>query len=287
MFFIIGNPRSGTSLLRLLLTTHPALHVPPECGFMVWWAAKYRTVALSGTAGLLDELVDDIASSKKFEFWDLDKTEIREVARVSGAADYASLCRALYAHHAAKADKPQAQLGDKNNFHVGHVPLIDALQPGCKFIHIVRDGRDVAASYMALNKASRGTSSQYYPKLAGTVGQAADEWAQNVMQARQSLGDLPYDRWIEVRYEDVVCETVPTLERICAFLGTDFDPQMLNYHEHNRRNSLEPKEFGAWKQRTFQAIDDSAIGRHAELGAAAVSTFNDIAREPLSIYGYL
>lgn len=254
---------------------------------MVWWASKYRDVTLGDQPALRDELTADIGTSKKIEFWDLKGDEICEVAHRPDIVDYATFCRALYARHAQKASKPQAILGDKNNFHINNVPLIDALQPGSKFIHIVRDGRDVAASYLALNQASQTTSSPYYPKLAGTVGQAADEWANNVMQARQSLALLPHARWIEVRYEDIVRSTVSTMERVCAFLGVAFDPQMLNYHEQNRRHNLEPKEFGAWKQRTFQAIDDSAIGRHRELGAAAISKFNDIANEPLSIYGYI
>ncbi|MEO0542896.1 MAG: sulfotransferase [Pseudomonadota bacterium] len=287
MFFITGNPRSGTSLLRLLLTAHPHMHVPPECGFMVWWATKYQHASSFHDENLRDQLAEDVTASKKFEFWNLTKEDVQAIAQNEQVSDYASFCRRLYQMHASKAGKPDALLGDKNNFHIGHIPDIDRLQPNGKYIHIVRDGRDVAASYLALNAAAKEASSQYYPKLARTVGQAADEWSQNVMQARSSLAAIPKDRWLEVRYEDVVRDTVPTLERLCTFLGVKFDPQMLQYHEQNRRHELEPKEFGAWKQRTFQAIDDSAIGRHKKLGDAAISAFNDIAGEPLSLYGYL
>ncbi|MEN0000152.1 MAG: sulfotransferase [Pseudomonadota bacterium] len=287
MFFIIGNPRSGTSLLRLLLTTNPAIHVPPECGFMAWWAKKYHDVDLANDPSRVEALTDDIVSSKKFEFWDMSREDVAAAIRQSENRDYASLTRHLYTTHATTAGKPEALIGDKNNFHVGHVPQLDSLQPGSKFIHIIRDGRDVAASYMALNKAADTATSQYYPKLAQTIDRAADEWAGNIMTVRRAFAALAQDQCIEIRYEDLVADTVSVLQRVCAFLGVAYDPHMLNYHEHNKAQGLEPAEFGAWKKRTFQAIDASAIGRHGELGEEAIANFNMIAREPLALYGYL
>ena len=56
-FFILGNPRSGTTLLRLMLNSHPKLGVPPECGMIQWWNEKYKNKNLQD---VYDTFINDI-----------------------------------------------------------------------------------------------------------------------------------------------------------------------------------------------------------------------------------
>ncbi len=285
MFFIIGNPRSGTTLLRLMLTVHPKIHVPPECGFIIWWKKKYfhegRIIELSK----INRIIDDLRSSKKFEFWRLDYDEIQESFRRLDSISYETICTALYTLHANKAGKTNALLGDKNNFHTKHIPELNKIFPECKFIHIVRDGRDVAASYLALNKSE--ATSDYYPRLNKNIQAIAQEWSENIKIVSRSLKDLHHSRFVEVKYEDLVSEPQKTLVRLCAHLGVEFTDTMLDYHIINKRDNLEPIEFLAWKSRILKQVDNSSIGRYKNLGKDNLRLFENIAMKSLSRYGYI
>ncbi len=164
--------------MRLLLTSNPNLHIPPECGFFVWWEEKFSNLGKSGSKFDADTFLDCIFESKKFEFWNLDRKEAKDRILKEPSKNYADLCKVLYRLHAEHAGKPDALIGDKNNFHTAHVDDLDRLCPDCRFIHIVRDGRDVATSYLALS--NKTPTSAYYPRLPGTIDEIAHEWAQNV-----------------------------------------------------------------------------------------------------------
>lgn len=285
MFFIIGNPRSGTTLLRLMLTVHPKIHVPPECGFIIWWANKYfhegRFIELSE----INKIINDLRSSKKFEFWKLDCDEMQDAFRRLDSIRYETICTALYRLHANKAGKINVLLGDKNNFHTKHIPELNKIFPECKFIHIVRDGRDVAASYLTLNKPR--TTSDYYPRLNKNIEAIAQEWSENVSIVSSSLKDLHHSRFVEVKYEDLVTEPQKTLGHLCSHLGVEFTNIMLDYHIINKRDNLEPIDYLAWKKRILEPVDNSSIGRYKSLTNENLRLFENIAMQSLSRYGYV
>ena len=62
---------------------------------------------------------------------------------------------------------------------------------------------------------------------------------------------------------------------------------MLDCHLLNRRRNLEPVEFMAWKSRTLEKIDATAVGRHKQLAPASIERFNEIAARPLAAFGYI
>ncbi len=74
-FFIIGNPRSGTTLLRLMLNNHPLISVPPECGFAVWLYEKYKAENFLDKS-IVRNFIADVVKSRKFETWGIDKEAI-------------------------------------------------------------------------------------------------------------------------------------------------------------------------------------------------------------------
>lgn len=252
---------------------------------MMWLAEKYMAVIAGSGERDLDAFVDDIFACKKFEFWQLNRDEVLSELSQMTERTYAELCAALYGLHAAKAGKSGAYLGDKNNFHTRHTGDLDRLFPDCKFIHIIRDGRDVATSYMALNDSA--PASEYYPRVPHEIEAIAREWSGNISSVHDYLNQLPQSRWVEVRYEDVVTDTQATLERVCAHLDIEFSAAMLGYHIANKRDSLEPSEFMAWKSRTLEKVDSSSIGRYKTLERESVQAFEAIASRQLLQYCYV
>jgi hypothetical protein len=97
--FIIGNPRSGTTLLRLMLTCHPRIVVPPEAGFLI--DLRGRHGGFAGEEGALDRFLVDLQASPKFEYWKLPDPVLREFLRGARPRDYASLVAGVYACYAS------------------------------------------------------------------------------------------------------------------------------------------------------------------------------------------
>lgn len=253
--FIIGNPRSGTTLLRLMLTCHPRIAVPPEAGFLIELEPNH-----GGFAGGTDEVERFVAAllkSPKFEYWKLTEPVLRSVLSKAAPKNYADLVASVYACYASVHQQGKPRWGDKNNFYLAHIDTIASLFPRAVFLHIVRDGRDVACSYRSLSHVRGG----YAPTLPKDVFDAVCEWSRNLKRIRAAFARIGWNRVFELRYEDLTREPEPALRQVCEFLGEAYSPVVLEYDRENRERELEPRDFDAWKKRNRSGLDDTAIGR--------------------------
>ncbi len=128
-----------------------------------------------------------------------------------------ALLTALYAEYAREAGKPR--FADKTPRNVLHVGLIGRSIPESRFVHLVRDGRDVVPSLVGL---------QYFPDR---FAEAVVYWSERVRHGRAAGSALGPDRYQEVRYEELVADPEATLRRLCSFLDLAYDDAMLDYHE--------------------------------------------------------
>jgi hypothetical protein len=283
-FFVIGSPRSGTTLLRLMLTSHPALVVPPECGFAAWLYPQFA--GWDGGAGQQDRFIAAVVASRKFDTWGLAADALAAAFAHDPPRTYADACDRVYRAYCMASGKPAARWGDKNNFYLDHVARLREIFPAARFVHEVRDGRDVACSYrevMAMDSAS-----PYRPDLPTDVAEIARLWAGNVRTIAEQLAVLPPGDRYQVRYEDLVADPAATLAPLCEWLGVGFDAAMLRFHEANRELALEPAATMDWKRRTTEPANDATVGRHRKLlNARERAAFEEIAAPELRRYGYL
>jgi len=283
--FIIGNPRAGTTLLRLMLTCHPRIHIPPECGFAVWLRHGFGGWQTGDCDGRLDEFLEALAGSRKFETWQLSKGEVRTFLAARSPSSYGELVAAVYACHAAAHGKDGCRWGDKNNFHLDHILEIKALFPEVRFVHIVRDPRDIVCSYRELNR--RRIDSPYQPKLADEVGEIAAQWRRNIRIIRKAFELFHWQGVYEIRFDDLVREPEDSLRSACRFLDEEFDPAMLAYHEANRSSLLEPREFLLWKEKTLEPPRADRIERfRKELNDREIETVMRAAGREMDLYDY-
>lgn len=267
-----------------MMASHPFIVVPPECGFAIWWKNKYAS--WSDHDERPDEFVRDLAQSKKIETWNLDFKALLQEILDTRPSDYATLVALVYNAYARRQKPEFKRWGDKNNFHVRHVMDIHELFPDAQFIHIVRDGRDVACSYRQLNKAN--IESAYAPKLTSNIDTIANEWRDNLEAVRSAFRRLPLAQCYQLRYEDLVINPVKSLSDLCDFIGEPYNSEMLDYHLNNRLKTLEPSEFLQWKAKTLMAPDSSALGKfQSELTTIEISHFENIAGELLKEYRYI
>lgn len=284
--FILGNPRSGTTLMRLLLTSHRDVVVPPEAGFLVWLSNKYgnwNSLDSNNSSAVLS-YVNDLFQTKKFETWGLDKSEIiRQIAK-NKPSSYSELSGHIYHSYAKKRAKEIIFWGDKNNFYLNHIEELKKLYPDAKFIHVVRDGRDVACSYLDITRHTY--KSRYAPLLPQNLEEIANHWRNNVLRIERDLRSCN-SSFLTIRYEDLVSRTDKELQKLCDFLGIEFQNEMVSFYLVNRSQNLEPVETLEWKQKTLMPIEPSSIGRYLDtLTKEDILHFEEVAGDALDIFHY-
>lgn len=280
--FILGNPRSGTSLFRLMLNAHNKAIAPPECGFMQWWYEKYFNWEIKDNfSNRLNQFIEDLFSSKKIESWNLDKMDLKEFIQKQNPNNYNELTACVYLAYGNKRSVADVLI-DKNNYYIKHLDLLTKIWPSAKFIHLVRDGRDVVCSYRELNKLN--TKSDFKPILPEKIEDIAKEWTENNIHISQLSNTYKYTL---VRYEDLLENPEFSLEKVCNFLDIDFDTQMLKYYELKEDFLIEPKETLDWKKKTQEKPDLKRIGQYySVLNNEEVQDFERIAKQQLEEYGY-
>jgi hypothetical protein len=207
--FVVGVPRSGTTLLRLMLDAHPELAIPPETHFI---PSVIRAVRRGGSA---DRVADRITQHRRWADFGLDAGELRARIRALDPLDAGDAVRAFYELYAEGSGKPR--WGDKTPGYATKMRRIAKALPEARFVHVIRDGRAVVAS-----RARRSRSGV-------PVDVAARRWKRRVISTRnRSTGVAHYT---EVRYEDLISETEATLRRVCSFVELPFDDATLRHHE--------------------------------------------------------
>jgi hypothetical protein len=205
-----------------MLDAHPELAVPPETHFVPDVIYAGEKIRLSPER-LCKVVVHD--RHRRWGDFGLAEQDYLERLRAIPRLNASDALRAFYELYAERAGKPR--WGDKTPDYVKKVRRIGRVLPEVRFVHVIRDGRDVALSH---NKriARRGETGR--PPVP--AGEMARRWRKRIEKARYDARDSrAVGHYIEVRYEDIVTATEPTLQRICEFLELRYDPVMLDYHE--------------------------------------------------------
>jgi hypothetical protein len=220
-FFVIGASRSGTTLLRLMLNEHPALHVPRESWFLI---------------DLMDKLPLEYPLSKEqirlaFEIitthwrwigWEVEDSCLWDRLAPLHEPLLSDLIDAVFKLSSERSGK--YSWGDKTPEYIRHIDRLHTVFPEAKFVHIIRDGRDVCLSLTR------------YDYRMGVLSENAKYWAEWVAAGIESGRRLPEDLYLEIAYEDLVVNAEQTLRKVCQFLTVPYDHRMLEYHKNAGRN---------------------------------------------------
>ncbi len=217
--FIVACGRSGTTMLRVMFEQHPDMAIPPESYFPVSFFRRRERYAVSGGSGVdLVVMAEDLLRHERFLAWRLDPSLVR--SRLTGEApDFAEAIRRVYALYAEAHGK--RRYGDKTPPFLMHMRMLAEQFPEARFIHLVRDGRDVVLSL------------RDQPFAPSSFTGAAEYWSGRVRRARSAGERLGPERYVEVRYEDLVADTETQLRRLCQFVDLEFRPEMLAYRQED------------------------------------------------------
>lgn len=217
-FFIVGVGRSGTTLIRLMLHSHSRLAIPYESHFITDYTQAADEYGDLRDVANLKRLVDEILAEELLEQWDHDFDAQAILGVVGEQPSMNGVFRAIYDQYAH--GKGKARWGDKSDY-LDRMGDINRLFPDVQFIHIIRDGRDVANSVMKMTWGPHD------------LIEAAEWWDLHVRLGQAMGSMLPPERYLEVRYEDLVLQPEVELTRICEYLGEPFEEEMLEYYKHS------------------------------------------------------
>lgn len=212
---VTGCPRSGTTLLRMMLDSHPGMAIPPETTFLLS-AARHRGSWGDEELAALARLV---VRDPSFLRLGIDPGVVGDWAR--SVRTPRDLMTTVFREHARLQGAPR--WGLKNPRYLLHIDDISRLLPETAFIHLIRDGRDVAASLRDIHFG------------ADTLAAAAAQWRYRVVHGRELGRALGAGRYLELRYERLVSDPKRVVQSVCDFIGLDFHPDMLEYMGRKHR----------------------------------------------------
>ncbi len=257
-------------MLRAMLDSHPSVAVPHESYFAV---PALRARASYECGGVLDRgrLLDDLERDPTLTRWDLPPEVGAAVRADDDLRTVPDVLVALYRGYAETAGKPR--FADKTPRNVLHVQLLADAFPDARFVHLVRDGRDVVPSLVGL---------PYFPDR---YAEAIVYWRDRVTRGRRAGRALRAGRYHEVRYEELVADPEPTLRELCAFLDLAYDDAMLGYHERADEVVVAVAEVGH-HQGIWQPPTPGMRSWRATMSAHDQELFEELAGSTLDEFGY-
>lgn len=225
--FVVGCPRSGTTLLQRMLDHHPQLAVANDTHFI---PRAIEGIPAGVNPGLDGELVERVRRYHRFPRLNLPDEAVSQAA--SRAGTYAEFVSHLYLAYARLQGKPLA--GEKTPDYVRHLPLLHGLFPETRIIHIIRDGRNVALSTLEWARKDKGPG-RFQLWQEDPLAVCALWWRWQVTSGRRDGKLLGPDVYHEIRYEDLVNQSENVLRDVSTFLGLPFADQMLKFYEGKTR----------------------------------------------------
>jgi hypothetical protein len=281
--FVVGCPRSGTTLLQRMLDAHPQLALTNDTDFIRRAVDLVVPAWRDETATLLRAAIERdserlVASSRRYHRFPRLDLEPEAVDRAAaGATDFAGFVSLLYDEVAKKTGKPFA--GDKTPEYVRYLPLLHTLFPRARFVHLLRDGRDVA---LALREWKPSKGPNRVPLWSEDPFAVCALWWRSRVESGIRDGQLlPRGTYLAVRYEELVTDPALTLAVIVDFLGLQFAPQMLDFNRDKMR-----LERGLSANRSWLGPTPGLRDWRKQMAPGDVELFEALAGDTLEAAGY-
>ncbi len=268
--FIIGAQRSGTTLLRLLFNAGDDIALPEEGTFLMPLLRKCKRMDAVLQGKDIEIFLNYLEGNSQFKLWGVSLENLRSELFDAGEIPIRNLIDLLYREYALQEGK--VRWGDKTPSFFRMVPVLAMLFPSARFVHIIRDGRDLFLSWKKMDPTK------------GNPAVIAYEWIYKINKARSDLEKFAAGRYVEIRYEDLVLYPVSTLRNICQFSGVEYSQNMFSYwtdsakYIGNHHSDL-----------IFSGVSDKSVGKWKKLcgrDEVLVRYFEIVAEDTLHKCGY-
>jgi Sulfotransferase family len=263
---LLGVSRSGTTLLRVVLDRSAGIAIPDESFFVPLLARRH------GRRIRAEAFLDDLRRLPTVAAWGLSADDV--APRIADGMDTGDAIAAIFETYAEREGKPR--WGDKTPMYMRHLSLLERLFPTAQYVHLIRDGRDAATSFLQMPTGTY-TRTWAHPD---TPAEFACLWRTEVADARELGRRVGAERYLEVRYEELASEPERVVREICDFAALPFAPSMLEY-VGSVDVSAKPHQ-----QRLLQAPTARVRDWRTELTGEDVRAFERVAGDLLAELGY-
>jgi hypothetical protein len=273
--FIVGCPRSGTTLLGRMVDAHPEVAIIHESRWIPSW---YRgRIGLTSDGMVTQEFVRQLSRYKRFPKLELSLDSVIDLIPRGDRMSYAEFTEALFDLYGQSRGK--RLVGDKTPRYVRDIPTLHELFPRSRFVHIIRDGRDTVLSIMSWGNAGR-TVGSFTTYARHPVQTTALWWEWQVRLGREAGARLEGSLYHELSYESFVADPAGGCRALCDFLGVSYDDSMLRFHQGKTR------AFGLDAKKSWLPVTPGLRNWRAEMAATDVEVFEATAGELLAELGY-
>jgi hypothetical protein len=274
--FIVGCPKSGTTLLRRMVDAHPLVAIPNEQHWLPKWFEQRNGVTPEGFA--TPELLSKLLEYEKFSRMRIDREELERLIESDVPTKYSSFVSGVFDLYGKARGKPL--VGDKTPAYVRSIPTLHALWPEAKFVHIIRDGRDVCLSTINWDRVFK-IARRFAAWSQDPVSTAALWWEWNVTLGRESGGLLEQDLYYELRYEALIANPSEECAKLCKFLDVPYDDAMLHFRK--RRERTQP---GLDAKKAWRPVTSGLENWRTQMTAGDVERFEAAVGDLLDELGY-
>ena len=256
MFFIVGRPRTGSTLLRTLMDAHPNITIPVEWPLLMALHKRFGHIR-HWDAPMLEEFYQGLFQPLRFSYWNIGNWPAinfedlhADLFCCNGENSFGTLLKVVYSHYHSFFGKKEIMLfGDKNPVYSNQAAQLAKIFPEAKFIHLTRDYRDNIVSMLDVDFEM--------PNIA----LLAYRWKYSY-RAIQKVAGHNRDRFLRIRYEDLVTDPKAWVQEVCRFLDIPFESSVLEFQ--NKKPEIEkqyPREFTEkYFSSLFKPIDPAKTG---------------------------
>jgi hypothetical protein len=274
--FIVGCSRSGTTLLQRLVDAHSLIAITSQTN----WVTRYfeMRTGLTPEGLVAPEMVPRLIEYHRFPALGIDREDLEGLITPSERVSYSNFVSGVFDLYGETRGKRLA--GSKIPAWVRSIPTLHALWPEAKFVHLIRDGRDVCMSILSWKKASRKVG-RFTTWTEDPLSTTALWWEWSVRLGREDGSSLEPGLYYEMRYESLIAHPADECAALCTFLGLPYEDEMLRFHKGRERT-----EPGLDAKRAWQPVTSGLRDWRSQMPAGDVERFEAAVGDLLDELGY-
>lgn len=271
--------RSGTTMLRLMLTAHPRVCIAPESRFFIQLEPRHGQVP--DLSGVLDDFLEDLYRNDRFQEWRVERALLSENLKSVKPLTYARATAIVYQTYGQRIHPDASIWGDKNPVNIYSLETIRQYFPNARLLLIHRDVRSI---YNSLLRNEKNFPAQWKSSCIANVVSVTKQFENVITVLERYRND---DRFRAISYEALVRQPETELRKLCAWLGLDFTEEMLSFYKQNQEKQLVPTRELGWHARTLNPVDiDRLEPWRDEISTTELAALETLNQDNLEKLGY-
>lgn len=283
--FILGSPRSGTTLLRVLLSSHSNISIPHEFTLIENVIKVFANNLVSKKDVI--KFIKQQYNYSHFRDWKLEEELLINSFQKKSKYKPEEIIETFYLNYLNEWNSNAKRWGDKNIGSLSYIKEIVTLFPNAKFIHIIRDARDVSTSLLERNWMFYKFP-KYQKRCINNIIGAAETWNLGITIINDSKKYIRSENFLEIRYEDLLKDISLELKKICIFLEENFEESMLDYYQKEKeKKTISKNRLENNHENIYKPIQKDNLEKYKQkLSNKQIALIEKICKKNLKKYNY-